>query len=176
MSPGTNPQPAAIGNPEAATVEECAANCDAVLLSAWTACPATFVNVVLVAFSISTHFTSIHHLYERYERLTTNNPIITAAIFITFLMAYPATAPNRKPPPAENRMHSTDKQKICTPHSLKLCFSYSNMAPYFVSSNEPISNGGSYCFRSARARGDSIIDLKTFLMRLIYKNWHEKIS
>jgi hypothetical protein len=42
-------------------------------------------------------------LYERYERPTTNNPITITAIFITFLMAQPATAPNRKPLPAENR-------------------------------------------------------------------------
>lgn len=42
-------------------------NCDAVSLSTWVACPATFVNVLLVAFSISNHFTSIHPLYERYE-------------------------------------------------------------------------------------------------------------
>jgi hypothetical protein len=30
----------------------------------------------------------------------------TAAIFITFFMAYPATAPNRNPPPAEKRKYS----------------------------------------------------------------------
>jgi len=29
------------------------------------------------------------------KRPTTNNPISTAAIFITYIMAYPATAPNR---------------------------------------------------------------------------------
>ena len=32
ISPGTNPIPAAKGNPEAAIVEECVANCDAVTL------------------------------------------------------------------------------------------------------------------------------------------------
>ena len=75
-----------------------------------TACPATFVSVVVfVTFSISTHLTSIHPLYDRYERPTTNNPITIAAIFITFLMAYPATAPNRNPPPAEKTMFSIDK-------------------------------------------------------------------
>jgi hypothetical protein len=44
-------------------------NRDAALLSACIACLVAFVNVVFVAFSISTHFTSIHHLYDRYENL-----------------------------------------------------------------------------------------------------------
>ena len=52
-SPGTNPKPAAIGDPEVTIVEECVANCDAVLLSASTTCPSTLDNVVIVAFSIS---------------------------------------------------------------------------------------------------------------------------
>ncbi|MGB6532081.1 MAG: hypothetical protein WBF33_28570, partial [Candidatus Nitrosopolaris sp.] len=86
ISPGTNPKPAATGNPEAGIVEKCVANCDAVLLSTYTACPTTFVNVFLVAFSISIHFMSIHHLYDMYARPATNNPTTTAAIFMTFLI------------------------------------------------------------------------------------------
>jgi hypothetical protein len=82
------------------------ANWDVVLFNACPTCPATFANVVFVAFSISIHFTSIRPLYDRYERPATNNPIIIAAIFITFLMAYPAAAPNRNPPPAENTRFS----------------------------------------------------------------------
>ena len=62
----------------------------------------------LVAFSIAIHFTSIHPLYDRYESPSTNNPITIAAIFITFFMAYHATVPNRKPPPAENTRFSID--------------------------------------------------------------------
>jgi hypothetical protein len=108
ISPGTNPMPAAMGNPKVA-IEECVANCDAVWLSACTTCPSTLVNVVLVAFSISIHFTSIHPLYDKYARPATNNPTTTAAIFMTFLIAYPATAPNRKAPPAEKRRSSTGK-------------------------------------------------------------------
>ena len=100
-----------MGDPEVAIVEECVANCDAVLLSACTACPTTLVNVVLVAFSISIHFTSIHPLYDRYARTATNNPTTTAAIFMTFLIAYPATAPNRNPPPVEKRKSSTGKSE-----------------------------------------------------------------
>ena len=65
------------------------------LLKAWTACPATFVNVILVALSIATHFTPMNPLYDKYARVATNNPTNTAAIFITFLMAYPATAPSK---------------------------------------------------------------------------------
>jgi hypothetical protein len=111
-SPGTNPKPAAIGDPEVTIVEECVANCDAVLLSASTICPSILVNVVLVAFSISIHFTSIHPLYDRYARPATNNlTTTTAAIFMTFLIAYPATAPNRNPPPAEKRNSSTGKSE-----------------------------------------------------------------
>jgi hypothetical protein len=41
-SPGTNPTAAAIGSPDAATLDGCAANCVAVLLSAWTTCPDAF--------------------------------------------------------------------------------------------------------------------------------------
>jgi hypothetical protein len=121
ISPGTNPMPAPIGNPEAA-IEECVANCDAVLLSACTACPTTLVNVVLIAFSISIHLTSIQPLYDRNPKPATNNPTTTAAIFMTFLIAYPATAPNSNPPPAEKRKSSTGKseddaspQYLCCP-------------------------------------------------------------
>jgi hypothetical protein len=86
IGPGTNPTPAAKGNPEAA-IEECVANCDAVLLSVCTTCPSTLVNAALVVFSISIHFMSIHPLYDRYARPATNNPTTTAAVFMTFLMA-----------------------------------------------------------------------------------------
>ena len=80
-SPGTNPIPTARGNPENALSEECIANCDAVSLSACTICPSTVDNVVIVAFSISNHFTSIHPLYDRYASPATNNPTTTAAYF-----------------------------------------------------------------------------------------------
>jgi hypothetical protein len=87
-----------MGNSEVTIIEEWVA-----LLSARTAYPATFVNAVLVAFSISTHFTFTNPLYDRYARPAINNPTTTAAIFVTLLIAYPATAPNRNPPPAEKR-------------------------------------------------------------------------
>jgi hypothetical protein len=51
-------------------------NCNVVLLSACTTCPTTLINVVLVAFSISVHFMSIHPLYDRYTRPATNNPTL----------------------------------------------------------------------------------------------------
>jgi hypothetical protein len=105
MSPNAD----ATGKLAATTVVECVGNCDAVLFNACTACPATFDNVVLVAFSISIHFTSIYPLYDKYERPITNNPITIAAIFITFLMTYPATAPNRNLPSAENTIFSINK-------------------------------------------------------------------
>jgi hypothetical protein len=57
ISPGINPMPAAKGNPEAA-IEECVANCDAVLLSACTTCPTTLVNV-----SSSSCFFYFHPFY-----------------------------------------------------------------------------------------------------------------
>jgi len=44
--PGTNPNVAAIGSPDAVRVDGCAANCVAVLLSAWITCPDTFVSVL----------------------------------------------------------------------------------------------------------------------------------
>jgi hypothetical protein len=55
----------------------------------------------------------------------TNNPTTTAAIFITFLIAYPATAPNRKPHlPAEKRKSSTGKSEAVYPREVHndLCF------------------------------------------------------
>ena len=58
ISPGANPKPAAMGNSEVTLVEEWVA-----LLSA-----ATFVNAILVAFYISTHFTFTNLLYDRYAR------------------------------------------------------------------------------------------------------------
>jgi hypothetical protein len=63
ISPGANPKPAAMGNSEVTIVEEWVA-----LLSAGTAYPATFVNAILVAFYISTHFTFTNLLYDRYAR------------------------------------------------------------------------------------------------------------
>jgi hypothetical protein len=53
ISPCRNPKPAAIGDPDVAIIEECVANCDAVLLSACTTCPSALVSVALAAFSIS---------------------------------------------------------------------------------------------------------------------------
>jgi hypothetical protein len=50
----------------------------------------TSVNADLVAFSILVHLTSIQSLYDRYAKPITNNPTITAAIFVTFVIAYPA--------------------------------------------------------------------------------------
>jgi hypothetical protein len=43
------------------------------------------------------------------ERSVTSIPITIAAIFMTFLIAYPARVPNRNPPTAQNRMFSIDK-------------------------------------------------------------------
>jgi len=83
-----NPKPFAKCKPELSSILEYAANCHSVLLSSWTACPATFPTVALVVLSVATHFTSIRPLYERYERPTTNNPIIIAATFITPLTAF----------------------------------------------------------------------------------------
>ena len=92
-----------MGNPEAAIVEECVTNCDAVLLRVCIAWVVTFANVDLVAISIAVHFTSIQPLYDKYAKPAANSPTTTAAIFMTFLIAYPTTAPNRNPPPAEKR-------------------------------------------------------------------------
>jgi hypothetical protein len=47
-----------VGNPDAAIVDRCDANCVAVLLSALTTCSDALVNVLLEASSIATHFTS----------------------------------------------------------------------------------------------------------------------
>ncbi len=73
IGPGMNPNAAATGKPAASTEVECTANCYAVSFNACPTCPATLVNVVFVAFSTSIHFTSIHPLYNKYERPTTNN-------------------------------------------------------------------------------------------------------
>ena len=102
ISPGTNPMPAPIGNPEAA-IEECVANFDAVSLRVCIARVVTFANIDLMATSIAVHLTSIQPLYDRNAKPATNNPTTTAAIFMTFLIAYPATIPNRNPPPAEKK-------------------------------------------------------------------------
>src|SRR5438094_7645445 len=73
------------------------------------------VKVFLVAFSNATHFTSMNPLYDKYASAATNNPTTTAAIFITFFIAYPATAPNRNPPPAENTKSSIGNSTATTP-------------------------------------------------------------
>jgi hypothetical protein len=52
------------------------------------------------------HFTSNHPLYDKYESATTNKPTIIAASLINFFIAYPATAPNRNPPPTEKIISS----------------------------------------------------------------------
>jgi hypothetical protein len=111
ISPGTNPKPAAMGDPEAAIVEECVANSDPVSSRVRIGSVVTFANIDLVATSIAVHLTSIQPLYARNAKPATNNPTTTAAIFKTFLIAYPATAPNRNPPPAEKRKTSTRKSE-----------------------------------------------------------------
>jgi len=58
--------PAAIGNPEAAILEECVANCDVVSLRVCITRFVTSVNVDLVTFSTAVHLTSIQPLYDRY--------------------------------------------------------------------------------------------------------------
>jgi hypothetical protein len=52
ISPGKNPMPADKGNPEAAIVEECVANCDAVSLRVCNAWVVAFANANLAPFSI----------------------------------------------------------------------------------------------------------------------------
>src|SRR6266571_9364424 len=94
----------AIGSPNVEIADVCAANCVAVLLSACTTCPDAFVNALLVTFSIATHFTSIKHLYDKYANAATNKPTTTAAIFITFFIAYPAAVTNRNPLPTGKRL------------------------------------------------------------------------
>ena len=89
-------------------VEECVANCDAVSLRVRIASVITFDNIDLVATSIAVHLTSIQ---PRNAKPATNNPTTTAAIFKTFLIAYPATATNSNPPPAEKRKTSTGKSE-----------------------------------------------------------------
>ena len=120
ISPGTNPIPAAMGNPEAA-IEECIANCDALSLrvciagSRWVV---TFCNVDLIEISIAVHLTSIQPVYDRNAKPATNNPTTTAAIFMTLLIAYPATAPNRNPPPTGKRNSSTGKSEAVYPREV----------------------------------------------------------
>jgi len=53
ISPGTNPNIAAIGSADAATGEGWDANCVAVVLSAWAICSDALVNVLLEASSIA---------------------------------------------------------------------------------------------------------------------------
>jgi hypothetical protein len=48
----------------------------------------SFANVVYVAFSIFSHFTSMHHMYDRYERLTANNLYIFYSYIIKILVRY----------------------------------------------------------------------------------------
>jgi len=67
-----NPKQAATSRPNSSNMDEGVANCDAVLFNTSSNLPATFVKVVLVAFSLSSHLTSIYPLYDRYERPATN--------------------------------------------------------------------------------------------------------
>ncbi len=55
------------------------------------------------------HYSTSGMLCRSCGRLEPHNPITTAAIFITFIIIYPATAPNREPPSAENTRFSIDK-------------------------------------------------------------------
>lgn len=57
---------AVIGKPNAATTDGLAANCDSMLLSAWTECPSELVNPVLIAFSTTSDFTCTNLLYDKY--------------------------------------------------------------------------------------------------------------
>ena len=123
LSPGTNPMPAATGNPEADPVG-CVANYDAVSLRVCITSVVTFANVDLVASSIVVHLTSIQPLYDRNAKSARNNPTTTAAIFMTFFIAYPATAPNRNPPPAEknskalkNRSSTGNLEDVLSSHN-----------------------------------------------------------
>jgi hypothetical protein len=52
-----NPMPAAEANPEAAIVEECVANCDAVSLRVCNAWLVTLANANLAPLSIAVHLT-----------------------------------------------------------------------------------------------------------------------
>jgi len=49
-------------------------------------------------------------LYDKYESAITNKPTIIAASLISFLIAYPATAPKRNPPPAEATYQKQNKK------------------------------------------------------------------
>jgi hypothetical protein len=55
-----NPNAADTGRRDASIEIDCATNCEAVFFSTCPTCLATIVNIVLAAFSISIHFTSIH--------------------------------------------------------------------------------------------------------------------
>ena len=60
--------PTANGNPEAANIEECVANCDAVTLRVCNAWVVIFANANLALFSIAIHLTSIQPLYAKNAR------------------------------------------------------------------------------------------------------------
>jgi hypothetical protein len=67
-----NPKQTATSRPNSSNMDEGVANCDAVLFNTSSNLPATFVKVVLVAFSLFSHLTSIYPVYDRYERPATN--------------------------------------------------------------------------------------------------------
>ena len=91
--------------------------------------------MLLVIFSIATHFTSINPLYDKYVSATTNKPT-TTALFHDFLYGIPATAPNRNPPPAENTRFSNGNLEE-TPHQgLSPCFSRFDSLNYAHIHNE----------------------------------------
>jgi hypothetical protein len=77
--------PAANGNPEGAIAEECVEICDAVLFTVCIHWVDTFANANLMPLSIAVHLISIQPLCARNAKLATNNPRMTAAIFITFI-------------------------------------------------------------------------------------------
>jgi len=81
------------------------------------------------------------------QRPITNNPIIIASIFITFFLAYPATALNRNPPPAEKRK-STGNSKVSTPYQCGhriLWSSESHLQSPFVCLVHSLPNGQFAC-------------------------------
>ena len=81
------------------------------------------------------------------QRPITNNPIIIASIFITFFLAYPATALNRNPPPAEKRK-STGNSKVSTPYQCGhriLWSSESHLQSPFVCLVHSLPNGRFAC-------------------------------
>jgi len=86
LIPGVNLNAPAIGRC-VTSIEEHVKNHDAALFNTWIRCHATLVNKDLIVFFISTHFTSVHPLYDRCERPTTNKPILTAENLLTVFIS-----------------------------------------------------------------------------------------